>query len=227
MLNLRIFKCNPLEENCYIIWPKKGSNSCIIIDFGAWRDEESEKIFQFLESEGLIPTHHLITHGHFDHIWGAFSLYERYGLRPEMLSAEQKTYENASKLLESLIPGAPKLVLPPHGELFDDGQVLNLGGSKDKLGGSEENLGIGEFTCQVIGTPGHTPGGCCFYFKEAKLLVSGDTLFRHSYGRTDFPGGSSLHLYESLKRLMELPEDTRVLPGHGEETTIGEERYLI
>ena len=85
-------------------------------------------------------------------------------------------------------------------------------------------LTAGGLTAQVIATPGHTPGGACFLFAEQKLLLTGDTLFAGSCGRTDFPGGDMAAMRESLRRLASLPPETRVIPGHGEETTIGRER---
>ena len=85
--------------------------------------------------------------------------------------------------------------------------------------------------CEVIHTPGHTPGGVCYHFANDKLLLSGDTLFSGSIGRTDFPGGSMSKMMESLKKLMTLPDDTLVIPGHGSHTTIGREKtsnpYLV
>lgn len=79
--------------------------------------------------------------------------------------------------------------------------------------------------CKVIATPGHTAGGCCYYFEEAGILVSGDTLFAESVGRTDFPTGSMSTLVRSIReKLFVLPDDTRVFPGHGERTTIGHEK---
>lgn len=214
MLNIHTFKCNPLEENCYVIWPKNGSKRCFIVDCGAMEASNMAEICRFIESEGLIPVRHLLTHGHFDHIWGAFSVYEQYNLQPDMLSEELETYENASNFMRSLIPGMPEVRIPPHGELMADGQVISNGYAKD-------------LRCRVIATPGHTPGGCCYYFEEEKVLISGDTLFKHSYGRTDFPGGSSTQLLNSLRQLMELPDDVMVIPGHGETTTIGAEKYII
>lgn len=216
MLNIRIFKCNPLEENCYLIWGKNGSNECWIVDCGALEASEVAKICGFMDAEGLKPTRHLLTHGHFDHIFGAQALFERYGLRPCMLKEEISNYEKANDLMHALIPQWPAIQLPIAGELLKDGQELWLGES--------ENGGI---RFQVIATPGHTPGGCCYYCAEERVLLSGDTLFRQSYGRTDFPGGSTRQLMESLNQLMELPEEVRVLPGHGEATTIGEEKYLL
>ncbi len=88
-----------------------------------------------------------------------------------------------------------------------------------------EEITLAGMTCRVIATPGHTGGGCCYYFQEAGILVSGDTLFAGSVGRTDFPTGSMGTLVRSIKeKLFVLPEDTRVYPGHGESTTIGDEK---
>lgn len=216
MVNIHVFKSNLLEENCYLIWPNKGSKRCWIIDCGAMEASKLEEICQFIAKEGLVPVRHLITHGHFDHIFGAQALYERYGLCPDMTKDEVETYENASDLMKMLIPQFPVITLPPIGELFEDGEEILLTEAETE-----------DIRFEVIATPGHTPGGCCYYCREAKILLSGDTLFRHSYGRTDFPGGSGQQLYRSLLRLMELPEDVQVLPGHGEATMIGEEKYLL
>ena len=88
-----------------------------------------------------------------------------------------------------------------------------------------EEIALAGMTCKVIATPGHTAGGCCYYFAEAGILVSGDTLFAESVGRTDFPTGSMGTLVRSIKeKLFVLPEDTRVYAGHGESTTIGYEK---
>ena len=77
---------------------------------------------------------------------------------------------------------------------------------------------------EVLHTPGHTPGSCCFYFKQENILISGDTLFRESLGRTDFPGSSTRDIILSIRRLFELPDETAVYPGHGDETSIGYEK---
>ncbi|MCD6341183.1 MAG: MBL fold metallo-hydrolase, partial [Desulfurococcales archaeon] len=98
------------------------------------------------------------------------------------------------------------------------------------LNGGEE-IPLQDLRIKVLHTPGHTPGSVCYYVQELAVLFTGDTLFRGTVGRTDFPGGSSEDLAKSLKKLLELPEDTLILPGHGPETTLGSEArsnpYLI
>lgn len=211
MLKIVALPCNFIEENCYIIWDEGHSASCWVVDCGALGAEDVDMVVRFITSRGLNPVRHLLTHGHFDHIFGAQALFERYNLSPTLLKEERETYEQAPEQMRLLIPSGIDFGVPPVGELLCDKQTLTLG-----------NL-----TFEVIATPGHTPGGCCYYCKEADTLISGDTLFRHSYGRTDLPGGNGMQLFNSLKKLLALPEQTKVYPGHGPTTTISEEQMLI
>lgn len=207
MLEIRTITVNPIEENCYILYDKNRGNSCWVVDCGAFFPQEKAEILDFLVREGLKPVRHLLTHSHFDHILGAQFLYEHHKLAPDMLADETETYQKAPAILKQLIPQGMELQIPPHGELLHDEQTLQLEG----------------YTFQVIATPGHTRGGCCYYCAEAGILLTGDTLFRGSYGRTDLPGGDIRQMQQSLLRLMELPDDTIVYPGHGHPTTIGQE----
>lgn len=208
MLQLETIVCNLIEEQCYIIWDDSSKNDCWIIDCGAPKEEELQYIFDFIEKKSLKPVRHLLTHGHFDHLWGSEGLRKRYQILPTLLQEEESTYKNSNILMHALLRTKKDFILPEIGEFLTDGQKLQLG-----------NL-----TFEVIATPGHTPGGCCYYCKEAKALFSGDTMFYGSYGRTDFPGGNILQLTESLKKLLKLPDDTVVYPGHGPSTTIIGER---
>ena len=157
---------------------------------------------------GLEVEEILLTHGHFDHIAGGDDLRNRSGARIKCLDAEKELIENPELNVSLDFMGYP-VTLTPDG-YFKDGDELTI---------------AGDIRCKVLATPGHTKGGCCFYIEEGGILISGDTLFEGSVGRTDFPGGSMSTLVRSLQeKLMVLPDETKVYPGHGAETTIGFER---
>ena len=180
-----------------------GANCSILSDgASAWvvdPGSEGERIVSFLRREGLRLEGILLTHAHFDHIGGIPALREAWPDAPVYLHPSD-------------VPmlGHPMNAMPP-----DYPPLPAPGGIRDCR---EQTF------ARVVETPGHTPGGVCYYFPEEKLLLSGDTLFAGSVGRTDFPGGSMGALVESLARLAALPEDTLVVPGHGPETTIGAEK---
>ena len=148
----------------------------------------------------------LLTHGHFDHIWGANELRRLSGAKIYAYEGEKELCEDAGKNV-SRDAGRPETVQADFYE--KDGALLELGG----------------FSLKLIATPGHTGGSCCYYLEEEKILFSGDTLFEGSVGRTDFPTGSMSSLVRSIKeRLLVLPDDVTVYPGHGDTTTIGDEK---
>ena len=145
-------------------------------------------------------------HGHFDHIWGANELRRLSGAPIYAYEEEKKVCENAAMNVSDQA-GRPETVIPDH--YVKDGELLEFAGMRFRL----------------IATPGHTAGSCCYYMEEEKILLSGDTLFEGSVGRTDFPTGSMSSLVRSIKdKLLVLPEDVTVYPGHGEKTTIGDEK---
>ena len=154
----------------------------------------------------LKPVAVLLTHGHFDHIGGAAELKKASGAKVYALAEEKKVCRTPELNLSAQMP---PVVTIEADEWLTDGQTV-------------ETAGI---SFQVIATPGHTVGGCCYYCKEGGFLFSGDTLFEESVGRTDFPTGSMSSLVRSVKeKLFVLPEDTKVYPGHGDITTIGREK---
>lgn len=170
-------------------------------------DPGSEALFLAaqLTKMKLSPAGILLTHAHFDHIGAVNELQRRYGAIPVYVG------ENDIPVLTH-----PFNQLPPDYPAIEKPE--NLHGLKD-----------GDFVpeldgARVLATPGHTPGGVCYHFPEDKLLVSGDTLFAGSVGRTDFPGGDMGTLMNSLEKLKALEDDTLVIPGHGPTTTIGEEK---
>ena len=157
---------------------------------------------------GWKPQAVLLTHGHFDHAMAAEELAGMFGIQVYAHEAEKETLEQPRLNVSAMI-GRRDVY---HADVFvKDGQALELAGME----------------CRVLHTPGHTEGGCCFYFEKEKVLFSGDTLFCQSVGRTDFPRGSMSQLVRSIKgKLMGLPDEVKVYPGHMSATSIGMERRM-
>lgn len=207
MLNIKRFVLNMLEENCYIISDE--TKEAILIDDGAYYDKEHQAIDEYIANEGLTLKHIVCTHAHFDHTWGMHHLYQTYGLKPEIHPDDAEFYANLPLQILSIYGYQFDAPSAPVGTLLHEGDTVQFGSHK----------------MQVIHTPGHTPGGICLYCAEEGVLFSGDTLFEMSVGRTDFPGGSMEALLDCLKnKIMPLPADTKVYPGHGNATTIGNEQ---
>lgn len=187
--------------NCYFLY-RENASEVIFVDPG----DRGADIYTALQSKGLRVAAILLTHGHFDHIWGAEKLRELSGAKIYALDAEKVVCQDAYVNVSA--QAGRKATIAPD-EWLTDGQELMLAG----------------ISLKVIATPGHTIGSCCYYVPEADFLIAGDTLFAGSVGRTDFPTGSMSKLIRSIKdKLFVLPEQTKVYPGHGEETTIGEEK---
>lgn len=214
MLNIQHFKVNFIEENCYVVSDE--TREAVIIDCGAFFPEEKAAISSYLAENKLVLRHLLCTHGHFDHIFGAQFVCDTYHLQPEMCADEVPTYLQAAEQMRMFLHRDFPLTLPSVGNTFKDGDLITFGNHQ----------------LRVIETPGHTPGGVCFYCEAEKLIFSGDSLFCHEIGRCDLPGGNEAQLIRVLKeKILSLPSDVKVLPGHGVATTIGEEkranRYLL
>lgn len=189
------------QTNCYFLY-REDSKECIFVDPA----DQGVNIYKAMTKNGFKIAAVLLTHGHFDHIWGTKELCELSGAKLYALDVEKEVLQDAHKNVSSQV-----------GRAYTTDADIYL---KDG-----DEMTIADMTFQVIATPGHTAGGCCYYFKEAGFLVSGDTLFRDSVGRTDFPTGSMGTLVRSVKeKLFVLPDETKVYPGHGDNTTIGHEK---
>lgn len=208
-MQIKSFEFNLFGENTYLIWDDS-SKQAAAIDPGMMNYEEDDEISKFIEQKGLVLKYILLTHAHIDHTFGIEFLKNRYhagilGSKADYPLAQQRAQQ--AKMFHLRVETGSL----DFDEFIRDGRKLFLG--------NEE--------IQVIATPGHSPGGVCFYIPEDKILISGDTLFRRSIGRTDLPGGDHATLIASVNKILnDLPADTIVYPGHGPATTIGEERKL-
>jgi glyoxylase-like metal-dependent hydrolase (beta-lactamase superfamily II) len=199
---LETFPVGPLQCNCTILGDP-ATGEAIVIDPG----EEITRIHARLTSLGLKLKQILITHAHIDHIGGALKLKRLTGA-PILLN------ENDLALLDIMDQQAGWLGVDTPETASPDASLQD--GMK---------IGIDAIPGQVIHTPGHTQGSVCLLFSPLNLLVAGDTLFAGSIGRTDLPGGNGRQIIQSIhSKLLVLPEETQVLPGHGRPTTIGEEK---
>ena len=187
------------EVNCSLL---ENEGKALVIDPG----QESDRIISALEQKGWEPEAILLTHGHFDHVNGIPGLLKRFPELPVFISEE-----------DAKVMSHPMNTLPPE---YSPVTIPAKNLRTDFRSSSPFALFP---SLSVIPTPGHTPGGVCYFFPQEKLLLSGDTLFAGSVGRTDLPGGDMATLMRSLDSLRALPEDTVVIPGHGMTTTIGRE----
>lgn len=189
------------QTNCYFVY-KEGQNDVILFDPA----DRGDYIYETLAGHGLNVAGILLTHGHFDHIWGTNKLRELSGAPIYAYEAEKALCEDAVTNVSEQV-GRAYTVIP------------------DRYLKDNEEITIAGITCKLLATPGHTVGSCCYYFEEDGILISGDTLFQESVGRTDLATGSMGALIHSIKeRLLVLPDEVKVYPGHGETTDIGHER---
>ena len=207
MLKLDSFVFNPFAENTYVVYDDD-TKECVIIDPGCSTAGEENELFGFIDSHRLKPLMAINTHGHIDHIVGNTAVKKRYGI-PVAAHPNVKDDFLRSRQQAQLFG----LSFMGEGELPDrdleDGEVIK----------------VGESTLEVISTPGHAMGSISLYAEIEGWVFTGDALFCRSIGRTDFPGGNYEQLRTNIiERLFHLPDDTEVYSGHGESTTIFDER---
>ena len=205
MIKIKTFVCNMLQENCYVMSDE--TNEAVIIDCGAFYPEEQQAIAGYIEREQLTPVRLIATHGHFDHNFGNSFVWHRYGLKPEV-TAEDLPLMDIRRQMRSMMGMDYEIEQAPTGRLLN----------------TKEDVTFGSHRLRVLPTPGHSRGSVTLYCEAEHVAFTGDTLFRMSIGRTDFEGGSWSEMCNSLKQVLAaLPADTKVYPGHGPLTTIGEE----
>jgi len=205
---IKTVQVGELRTNCYIAASSK-TREAIIIDPG----DEAEKIIDAIEAEKLKPILIVNTHAHPDHVGANFKLAEKYDIVAALGEDGYKMIEDYKGYFED----------------FSGLKIEDL--SIEKLLKDNNIIDLGELKLKVIKTSGHSKGSICLYARLPDgqgngVLFSGDTLFAGTYGRTDIPGGSEEEMQASIKKLMELPDETVVYPGHGSRTTIAEERKL-
>ncbi len=205
MLNIQKFVCNMIQENCYVVSDE--TKECIIVDCGAYYEEERRAIVDYIRHNQLTPKHLVATHGHIDHNFGNNTIYEAFGLKPEVEADDEQLINMLPQQAQAIAGVELDYKMPPVSKYLRE----------------TDTISFGSHTFTLLHTPGHTPGGVFYYCKEEKVAFSGDTLFRGSIGRTDLPGGNSFLIIQSLRMIAQLPDDTTILPGHGQQTTIGYE----
>ena len=202
MMDVEQFLVGVIGTNCYLAI-NSSTKEAIVIDPG----DDAGALIEYAEKEGCKPVAVLLTHGHFDHCMAAKELSEYYQIPVYVHEDDKEIMENPAWNCSGMIG---KRIAFQADHFFH---------------GEKDQISLAGFEVDVFHTPGHTPGGVCFYVADEGILFSGDTLFCESVGRTDFPKGSMQQIVRSIKeQLLPLPDDTKVLTGHGENTTIGSER---
>ena len=205
MIHIRHFIFNALQTNCSLVWDDNGF--CAIVD-PSYIDAEREQIVAFIASNGLKPVCVMLTHGHFDHIYGLADFVRTYDVPVYMDAKETYSFEHTNPY----VCGNYGLALPEIPQSFistQEGEVIK----------------VGDLNFEVLETPGHSVGGLCFLERNEKVIFSGDTLFAGAIGRTDHPGGDYDAMMRSIwEKIMCLDGDIQVFPGHGPATDIAKER---
>jgi len=207
MIAIKQFVFNPFQENTYVLYQPQAE--AIVVDPGCSNESEVQELIGFIQSQKLTVRCSVNTHCHIDHILGIAALKQHFGVKAYAHIDDLPLLQMAPA--HALMFGLSLESVPAIDETLNHGDVIDLNGSK----------------LTVIHTPGHSKGGICLYAEHEKFVVTGDTLFNLSIGRTDLPEGSYETLIASIKeKLMVLPDDTAVYPGHGNSTSIGSEKKL-
>lgn len=199
------FVCGPIENNTFVLYDET-TKDCVVIDPSFSFDRVLKKTAEL----GYQPREYWLTHGHYDHFVGtAYPASVETGLSARMHPLDMVLYNEGKTTMRRAIPFIGLAPVPKTD--LEDGMILN----------------VGEYKFRVLFTPGHAPGHCCFYCEEAGWLFSGDLVFYHSYGRTDLTGGDEETLMKSIReRILTLPPETLIMPGHNDYTTVRDEKVF-
>ncbi len=205
MLHVKTFVFNPFSENTYVVYDD--SLEAVVIDPGCYEQEEKDQLDNFIKSEKLTIKYLLDTHAHIDHVLGNYHVKEKYKV-PFLM------HKKDEPVLKAVKAYAPNYGFINYTEALPD-QFLEEG----------DDVIFGNSKFSVLFVPGHAPGHIAFYNQKERILMGGDVLFKRSVGRTDLPGGNHETLINSIhQKLFVLPDDVVVYPGHGDTTTLGEEK---
>lgn len=206
MIKVDVLPINPWQENTYILSDE--TKECVVIDPGCLSAEENKQVADFIASNDLKPVRLLQTHLHLDHVFGSAFIAETYNLGLEAHQGDEFWIEQTVSYAQQF--GMEMEKSPP--------AISNYLNEGDKIS-------FGQSELEVIHIPGHSPGGVVFYSKADKIAIVGDAIFRESIGRTDLPGGDFNTLISALKsKMLSLPDEVELFPGHGPSTTVGHER---
>ncbi len=205
MTSIKTLVFNPFQENTYIVFDE--TKECIIVDAGCYTSAEQAELVAFIQQNGLKPKLAVNTHGHVDHVLGNAFVKEKFNVPIAGHPEDMPLIQMASK----------------HALMY--GFTIEDVPSIDQNLNHNDTITFGNTTLKVIHTPGHSLGGICLLNESERFVISGDTLFNGSIGRTDLPGGNYDQLLNSItQRLMTLDDDFTVYPGHGDPSTIGDEK---
>ncbi len=206
-MNATLMCVNPFGENLYILWDE-ASHEAVVVDPGMMRDSEREMVTKFIEEHNLNVKHILLTHLHVDHITSARWLANKTGADVCGSSLDDQLGQELPEQVEHFRINVEVEPLTVDRNLID-GDTIQLG---DEI-------------IQVLHVPGHSPGGLAFYLPQSALLISGDTIFNGSVGRTDLWGGDMAQLLNSIReKILTLPDETVIASGHGPTTTVADEK---
>lgn len=210
MLHIKTFEFNMLPVNTYVVWDE--TKEAVVIDCGCYYEAEQEEFARFIQDNGLTIVRLVDTHLHFDHIFGNPFMWRTFGIKAEAHEADLPWLNQVTERIHAF--GIRDCDAPvPLKNHLDEGDII----------------AFGHHAFTILHVPGHSLGSLCFYCKEENILFTGDALFRFSIGRTDLGGGGEEMLVRNIReKLLVLPEETKIYPGHGPASTIGDEkRYNI